>query len=109
MSKTAKVELVISRGLKDDDVRNWIIQIPDRLPNVSVSNVSVNQTNVSFDISTRTEEQIDPKEVGPQIKNVIDSGEPINKMTDRKNQTTLITTPTHSTESDMWQFWIAEE
>jgi hypothetical protein len=67
------VELGILSPAKLDDVRNWITQISTQIPDLLVSNITVNETHASFDISKRDKENIDPKETGLEIKKLTSS------------------------------------
>jgi hypothetical protein len=67
------VELAVSNVKNIDDVQSRLTQISSNLPEVSVSDVNVNENKVSFNISKQGTEDLDAKEVGPQIKQLIES------------------------------------
>jgi hypothetical protein len=46
---------------------------------------------------------------GIRVKNITDSGEPVNHLTDAKKQTTLILSSKHSTKPGMWHFFFVDE
>jgi hypothetical protein len=72
-SASVKVELLLSNIENTDDIYGWIKQIANPLRKLAISNINVNDNKVSFDLAKQNKEKIEAREIGPELREVIQS------------------------------------
>jgi hypothetical protein len=76
-SNSARVELSISNVLNINDIYNWVKEIPNHLPAFAVSNINISDNRILlFDLVAQKKENIEAKEIGPEIKKIMESTKP---------------------------------
>ena len=71
-----KVSMSLLKVQNLDDVHNLAKEISNFLPNFAISNITVNTTELSFDLSPKDKNTVSAEDAGLEIKKIIDKNSP---------------------------------